>query len=345
VQESAGGCGLVTDCVNDIICVDIVMSVDIPKTLDSYNIWVEYDGSVISREAFMVNNNTPVGDNSCVIANGNQDTDLEGPSFNPDHWRVSGVPGMGFSMLANTPYIVHTICFIIQDPMLLNGQQVCVGGNVSSLLTTVTFTDASSDTNVPETCMVLDGSFASCSILPVELLNFAVKKAGGTSILDWSTATEINSDYFEIQRAAEDKIFSTIGKVKGAGTTNELTSYQYVDYTPERGTNFYRLKQVDYDGQTDLSPIRSVNFTEEGDVSVYPIPANEVLYVNLNELNFRRNQTTYYEIFDTQGRSVLVTESQSTLTKIDITSLNSGAYFLQISNESVNKNYRFIKEQ
>jgi uncharacterized repeat protein (TIGR01451 family) len=165
VQESAGGCDLETDCANDIICVDIVMSVNQAKTLDSYNIWVEYDGSIISREAFGVNNNTPTGDNSCVIANGVQDTDLEGPPFNPDHWRVSGVPGMGFPMMANTPYIVHTICFVILQPNLLEGQPICVGGNVATLLTTVTFTDSSSDTDVPESCMILNNSFSSCTIL------------------------------------------------------------------------------------------------------------------------------------------------------------------------------------
>jgi len=344
VQESAGGCGLQTNCPNSVICVDIVMSVDIPKTLDSYNIWVEYDGSVISREAFNSNNNTPIGDNSCVIANGSQDTDLEGPTFNPDHWRVSGVPGNGFSMAANTPYIVHTICFIILQPSLLFGQPICVGGNVSSLLTTVTFTDATSDTNVPETCMVLDGSFNSCSLLPIELLDFSAKKAENTSLLTWTTAMEINNNYFEVQRATEDKVFSTIGKVKGAGNTNDLTAYRFVDYSPDRGTNFYRLIQVDFDGHAVFSPIRSVKFTEEGDVSIYPVPTKDILYVSLNELNLKKNQNTYFEIFDTQGRSLMVKQSQTTLTKIDVTSLNDGAYFLQVINGSLNKNYRFIKE-
>jgi Secretion system C-terminal sorting domain len=345
VQESVGGCDLMTNCEFDTICVDIVMSVDIPKTLDSYNIWVEYDGTVISREGFGVNNNTPVGDNTCVIANGNQDTDLEGPAFNPDHWRVSGVPGSGFPMAANTPYTVHTICFIILQPTVLNGQQVCVGGNVSSLLTTVTFTDASSDTDVPETCMVLDGSFASCSILPVELLDFSAKKAGMTSFLNWSTSTEINSDYFEIQRAREDKEFEAIGIVKAAGNSAFQETYQFIDQKPNRGINYYRLKQFDLDGRFNLSPIRSLNFTESREISVYPNPVSNTLYVSLSDEDARNKEQTIFEIYDIYGKLMYQSESHLQTYKIDVSELQDGSYILSIVNGSVNTSHTFIKSK
>lgn len=330
VQESAGGCDLVTDCDNNIICVDIVMSVDIAKTLDSYNIWVEYDGTVISREAFGVNNNTPVGDNSCVIANGSQDTDLEGAAFNPDHWRVSGVPGMGFPMVANTPYIVHTICFIIQQPTMLNGQQICVGGNVSSLLTTVTFTDASSDTDVPETCMTLGSNFASCTLLPIEFLDFSAKKSEGISLLDWTTSYEMNSDFFEVQRAGDNKEFSTIGKVKSTGNTSTVSAYRFKDEAPLDGKNFYRIKQVDFDGRFMYSPVRSLLFNDEAFAfRVWPNPVSSFLYIRLQ--NFQADEGEI-KLINAGGQVVLSQSFKSDLldAKLDISSFQPGLYSLVV---------------
>lgn len=341
VQESLGGCGLVTDCANNIICVDIVMTVNQTKTLDSYNIWVEYDGSVISREAFNVNNSSPVGDNTCVIANGVQDTDLEGPSFNPDHWRVAGVPGNGFPMTANVPYIVHTICFVILNPALLNGQSVCVGGNVSSLLTTVTFTDATSDTNVPETCMVLDGSFNTCSLLPVELLSFTASRQESVSVLDWVTSSEINSKSFEIQRSDRSNQFITIGEVKGQGNSTAITSYQFIDKNPQPGINYYRLKQIDLDGKFTYSPIRSVNFMPQEEISIFPNPVSDVLFVNLGS-NYSEDLATRYSIFDAEGRLIVSGNLLSALQKIDVSRFNNGAYLLSITNDAWSVKDKFI---
>jgi hypothetical protein len=341
VQESIGGCGLVTDCENNIICVDIVMAVDQNKTLDSYNIWVEYDGSVISREAFNVNNNTAVGDNSCVIANGVQDTDLEGPSFNPDHWRVAGVPGNGFPMTANVPVIVHTICFVIMNPTLLNGQSVCVGGNVSSLLTTVTFTDATSDTNVPETCMVLDGSFNSCSLLPIELLSFTAHRANNASVLEWITSAEVNNNYFEIQRSDRNKEFASIGKVEALGNSISPVTYRFLDKSPYPGINYYRLKQVDIDGQFTYSPIRSVNFNDQVEFSLYPNPVSDLLYVEITrevieDLNAR------YDILDSEGRLIESGKVLTAVQGIDVSGYRSGAYILSITSDVVNAKEKFI---
>jgi hypothetical protein len=340
-QESAGGCGLVTDCPNNIICVDIVMTVSQTKTLDSYNIWVEYDGSVLSREAFNMNNNTAVGDNTCVIANGVQDTDLEGPSFNPDHWRVAGVPGNGFPMTANVPYIVHTICFVILNPAALNGQNICVGGNVSSLLTTVTFADASSDTNVPETCMTLDGSFNSCSILPIELLSFTANRADKTSALDWTTSSEINNKYFEVQRADFNNTFVKIGEVNAIGSSTTPTSYRFIDQHPEKGTNYYRLKQIDFDGHFTYSPTRSVKFTGNESIMIYPNPVSNLLYVELPwEIN--ENENTTYEIFDSEGRLVDAGKILSLVQGLDVSSFHNGAYVLSITGDIVNTKATFI---
>ena len=289
--ESTGGCQLQTNCDIGRICVDIVMSVNQNKNLNSYNIWVEYDGDVISREAFGVNNNQPIGDNTCVILNGNQDTDLEDPGNIPDHWRVAAVLG-NFPMTANVPVTVHTICFIILQPSLLDGQQVCVGGFVGgppplpSLQSTVTFTDDSFDDNIPETCMIIDENFISCSLLPIKLLDFEVTKKDRTAVLDWTTSYESNLNYFEVQKAGEDKRFTPVGKVSGAGNSTSIQSYRFVDSSPFSGNNFYRLRSVDYDGKEDYSPIRSVQFDARVPrFSIHPNPTADNISIVSDDLN------------------------------------------------------------
>ncbi len=329
VQESAGNCGLMTDCDSNIICVDIVLTLSESKTLDSYNIWVEYNGDVISREAFGVNNNTPVGDNSCVIANGAQDTDLEGPGFNPDHWRVAGVPGNGFPMTANVPAVIHTICFIILQPTSLSGQPICVGGIVNPLLTTVTFTDGTSDVDVPETCMTVDETFTSCSILPVGLMSFDISKSGNTSILNWTTSYEFNSDYFEVQHADKKNVFSAVGRVSSLGDAASLTAYKFVDEFPQEGINYYRLKQVDRDGNFQYSAVRSVVFTGRNfHVGVWPNPSTGLLNLEIQGAG----EFVDVKLINSTGQIVFsnVFEAFQHNSRLNIESISPGHYTLVV---------------
>ncbi len=75
--ESSGGCGLSTDCANDIITFDIIATIDSDKDLDSWNIWLQYDQSVLSRLAIGPNDNSGQGDNTCLEDNGLEDVDVE----------------------------------------------------------------------------------------------------------------------------------------------------------------------------------------------------------------------------------------------------------------------------
>jgi hypothetical protein len=341
LEESAGLCGLLTNCDTLQICLDIVMTTDLTDTLDSYNIHVEYDGTVISRDTFGVNNASPIGDNSCIIDNGNQDTDLEGPSFFPDHWRVAGVNGAASDvMTANVPQTVHTICFRIKQPALLNGQVVCVGGNVGGLLTTVTFFGGNTDINVPETCFTLDEDFISCSLLPVEFLEFKARSQGNTAILNWSTANEFNSDYFEIQRAGADKQFMPIGRVQSIGNSTTAHSYDFIDEYPLTGSNYYRLRQVDIDGKSDYSSIEIVVFDKGiSDWKVWPNPARDEVYVDLSAIP-AGHYTIFIRSMDGQiMNSVETTPHQSHL-KMEIANIPPGLYQVVIQGnafESVQK--------
>ena len=97
-------------------------------------------------------------------------------------------------------------------------------------------------------------------IIPVELTSFTATTNGKEVILNWSTATELNNQGFEIQRSTEGEEFFTVGFVNGHGTTTEQQNYSYADRNLDDGKYYYRLKQVDYDGSYEYSDVVEVDF-------------------------------------------------------------------------------------
>ena len=98
----------------------------------------------------------------------------------------------------------------------------------------------------------------SC-VLPIELLSFTLYKNNNNDILlKWTTASEINNDYFTIEKSNTDIDFEILTNVRGAGNSSQLLNYSYIDYNPYNGINYYRLKQTDYDGQYSYSEIIAI---------------------------------------------------------------------------------------
>jgi hypothetical protein len=100
-------------------------------------------------------------------------------------------------------------------------------------------------------------------ILPVAWKSFTVSQSNDYITLYWATREEINNDYFIIQRSADGLNFNDVGKVSGAGNTSIAQRYSALDRNPHFGQNYYRLKQVDYDGGFDLSEMRSIYFNPD----------------------------------------------------------------------------------
>ena len=96
----------------------------------------------------------------------------------------------------------------------------------------------------------------ACAInitLPVDLISFEAEREEDNIKLNWSTASEENNDYFEIQKSYDGEVFTPIGYVDGAGNSNAVLEYSYTD--SETGKAYYRLKQLDYDGEFEYSDI------------------------------------------------------------------------------------------
>jgi len=179
-------------------------------------------------------------------------------------------------------------------------------------------------------------------ILPVKLSSFEVIKQRNTSLIVWETTSEVNTDYFDVERSPNGQSFQRIDQVKSAGRSNDLKHYQTVDQNPFIGKNYYRLKMVDLDGKTEYSQIRSVEFSEPGrNFSIYPNPANEYIYIGSPELDGEQHTL---ELLNEQGK-LLMTNQVSASKKVDLNSLLPGLYIVRILNKEgkLIQSERFIK--
>jgi hypothetical protein len=101
-------------------------------------------------------------------------------------------------------------------------------------------------------------------VLPVTWTRFTADQTEHGVVLEWTTSEETDNDYFAVQRAIDGINFETIAQVPGAGTTSTERTYRKVDPRPMPGINYYRIRQVDYDGQSSDSDIRPVVYDPEG---------------------------------------------------------------------------------
>lgn len=110
--------------------------------------------------------------------------------------------------------------------------------------------------------------------LPVSLTTFQAQATPNqkSTHLTWQTASESGNDYFDVQHSTNGQTFTDLGRVTGAGTSQSVREYTFTDNTPQSGTNFYRLRQVDFDGTATLSEVRSVAFAGDG-LKVIPNPS------------------------------------------------------------------------
>ncbi|MEM6346547.1 MAG: T9SS type A sorting domain-containing protein, partial [Bacteroidota bacterium] len=111
--------------------------------------------------------------------------------------------------------------------------------------------------------------------LPIELLSFDGRLLQDQIELSWITASEKNNAHFDIQRSDNGQAWHTIGILAGAGNSDEALAYQFMDTNPAIGLNRYRLKQVDFDGSSSLSPVVELGFAFRlSQVVVYPNPSD-----------------------------------------------------------------------
>lgn len=102
-----------------------------------------------------------------------------------------------------------------------------------------------------------------CSILPIELYSFNGHNNENVNELYWVTETEINNDYFTVERSMDGINFVSVADVAGAGNSNSLLDYQLTDYNPYTGINYYRLKQTDFNGSFSYSDLIAIEVNKK----------------------------------------------------------------------------------
>lgn len=171
--------------------------------------------------------------------------------------------------------------------------------------------------------------------LPVELLSFEVRCDKREVKLKWATASETNNDYFTIERSVDGAVFKIIGTVNGAGTSSQTINYSFNDTDPYKGTAYYRLKQTDFDGKFEYSPLVSIACGSDVsnapiNISIYPNPGRGDFIIEGMEEN------THLTIFNVLGENILSQMISSSNAKMSLMSLSAGVYFIHFN--SVNGN-------
>ena len=204
-------------------------------------------------------------------------------------------------------------------------------GNILSTTNFTTFSDFSLANNTGGT-----------NPLPIELVEFTAELIAGKVQLKWVTASELNNDFFVVERTLNGESFTTITTVPGGGTTNQRSVYTAFDFSPAFGKNYYRIKQVDFDGQFSYSELVFVMVTDLESWKVYPNPYHTgKLTLQLNSLDIEKSVLIC--LYDLQGRIVYKKEIAFLANDaIDITpvDLASGVYLVSVA---VGNNRKHIK--
>jgi len=142
----------------------------------------------------------------------------------------------------------------------------------------------------------------------------------------WATASEINSDYFEVERSADQRQWIVIGIVEAAGKSSKQLNYQHIDTEPLNGVSYYRLKAIDKDESFEYSHLEIVSIAvPQGNVKVYPNPNTGSFQIILSEISSVQS----IEVYNSTGQIVRrITKDLSSELTID--GLSSGYYSLSV---------------
>jgi hypothetical protein len=164
-------------------------------------------------------------------------------------------------------------------------------------------------TNIPVNFFGTAG--IGCGPLPIELQSFSCAQRINQMHLEWITSSEINNNYFIIERSSDGVNFEDIGKVSGSGNSNTTLKYDFYDLHPFAGDNYYRLKQVDYDGKNETFGTSSCEFTQgqESEVNVYNMTGQLIQTIRstdyMNDVNALILPTAMYLVEVITGNEVM----------------------------------------
>ena len=172
--------------------------------------------------------------------------------------------------------------------------------------------------------------------LPLNFISFNAAKQGNSVLLNWITENAVNTSHFEIERSSDGRTFTSIG---GISSTNQSgrNEYRFTDHLPLPDVNYYRLKQVDINGQYVYSRTAKIILKRLFTVSISPNPVKNTLLIeggeNYEEIN----------IINMQGILLKKVKGAANL-RLDISNLPAGAYFMRLTGNAKDETISFVKQ-
>ncbi len=185
----------------------------------------------------------------------------------------------------------------------------------------------------------LTSNFCEMSTLPVELADFKAEQKSGFNEIKWTTFSETNNEYFSLLHRDGNGDFIEIKRIFGQGNSTNVNTYSYKHPFPEE-IEYYKLKQVDFDGQFEYSNVISLKRKISQDIVIYPNPSDNLLML---EGDLKKFNTEKWMLNDVMGKNVssmvqLIWSSESKI-QLNISLLETGIYYLIINDNS----YKIMK--
>jgi len=180
----------------------------------------------------------------------------------------------------------------------------------------------------------INATLVSPSPLPISLLYFNGLNEQFYNSFSWSTSTEINNDYFTLEKTTDALNFIAIEKTNGAGNSNTLRYYSIIDYHPTEGLSYYRLKQTDFDGKYTYSKLVTIDVPSQltEDFNIYPNPFSTSATIVINDVSqFNKVELRIYNVL---GEEMMITNITKQITTFDTRTLSSGIYFYQLTDNN-----------
>ncbi len=168
--------------------------------------------------------------------------------------------------------------------------------------------------------------FTTGNPLPVELLSFVGYESEKNNILQWTTASEIQNEKFEIETSSDLHTFVKIGEVRGGNNSSSILNYSFTHFNPPLGINYYRLRQLDYNGKVNLSATISIKNPSTGfDISYSPVPFHDRLVL---EVYSTVNYSHQLKVVSAEGKIVFEKMLSPGTIFLNTSEWKSGVYFI-----------------
>lgn len=188
---------------------------------------------------------------------------------------------------------------------------------------------------------------SSCDIaLPINLIQFNAECNLNTAILNWATVSETNNQFFSIEKSTNGIQFELVGTLNGAGNSNTINHYSFIDIHPFTEISYYRLKQTDFNGSftySEIIPLKTCFESNSGSFIIYPNPSTG----RFNIKSIGEHNKVYLIVHDMIGRQILRIDigaiQSNEVFSIDLKNHSKGVYWLDIRENEMGENSHPIK--